>query len=639
MNRLIYAIFALLAFLLIFCNTEKEVSTSEDNYLNLAEEVKYVGMQTCMSCHPQIHETFIHTGMGRSFHYASQEKSDATFGDHAVVYDTASNFYYKPFFEKDNMYVLEYRLEGGDTIHKRLEQIDYIVGSGQHTNSHIIDINGYIYQAPVTYYTQEERWDMAPGFRGDNIRFSRLLASECITCHNHFPEFEQGSMNKYSKMPTGIECERCHGPGEVHVREKLKGNIVDTANYIDYTIVNPRKLSRDLQMDLCQRCHLQGIAVLNEGKDFFDFRPGMALNEVFNVFLPRYTNSDERFIMASQADRLRLSECYKQSEMTCITCHNPHKSIEITPRQQYNQACMSCHTDDKTICTASEEARATQNNDCASCHMPPSGSIDIPHVNITDHYISRDNILGKARVGVATGEPAFLGLKILTKDKATPEEMAKAYLAMYDKYTDSAIMLDSAWHYLQKCESAGDLPLLTAIHYYFAREDYEAIVREAAKKEPKDLNDAWTAYRIGEGYYKTGKVDVALGFYDRATSLMPYHLDFQEKMGAALIKLKRIAEAKEKLQWVIEENSKRPVALTNLGFAFALEGDLATAEQHYDTALTLDPDYIQALLNKTALRLHFRDVEGAKKLITRILVINPAHPQALSIAQQLQMLG
>ena len=112
----------------------------------------------------------------------------------------------------------------------------------------------------------------------------------------------------------------------VHVKEKLAGNIVDTTQFIDYSIVNPRDLPRDLQMDICQRCHLQGVAVLNEGKTFFDFKPGMALAEVMNVFLPRYTNSHERFIMASQADRLRLSECFKTGEMSCITCHNPHKS-------------------------------------------------------------------------------------------------------------------------------------------------------------------------------------------------------------------------------------------------------------------------------------------------------------------------
>ena len=69
----------------------------------------------------------------------------------------------------------------------------------------------------------------------------------------------------------GLIVERCHGPGEIHVEQKLAGNIVDTSKYIDYTIVNPSKLPLDLQFDVCQRCHLQGTVVLTNGSTFNDF--------------------------------------------------------------------------------------------------------------------------------------------------------------------------------------------------------------------------------------------------------------------------------------------------------------------------------------------------------------------------------
>ena len=38
-----------------------------------------------------------------------------------------------------------------------------------------------------------------------------------MTCHNSFPHFTLGSENKYQNVPSGIDCERCHGPGELHV--------------------------------------------------------------------------------------------------------------------------------------------------------------------------------------------------------------------------------------------------------------------------------------------------------------------------------------------------------------------------------------------------------------------------------------
>ena len=163
----------------------------------------------------------------------------------------------------------------------------YIVGSGQHTNSHIIETNGYLNQAPLTFYTQDGHWDLPPGFEdGNNTRFSRIIGLECMSCHNALPSFVRGSENRFTMIPNGIDCERCHGPGEVHVANIQAGKLVDTAKAIDYSIVNPRKLTWERQIDLCQRCHLQGNAILKEGKGFTDFRPGMVLSEFMDVYMP-----------------------------------------------------------------------------------------------------------------------------------------------------------------------------------------------------------------------------------------------------------------------------------------------------------------------------------------------------------------
>jgi hypothetical protein len=129
-----------------------------------------------------------------------------------------------------------------------------------------------------------------------------------MSCHNAYPNIMPGSKNKFVSIPQGIDCERCHGPGSIHVREKQLGHLVDTATMIDYTIVNPKKLPYDLQVDVCQRCHLQGDAVLAEGKSFFDFKPGQKLSDYINVFLPRYKGDQQSFIMASHADRLKQSD-------------------------------------------------------------------------------------------------------------------------------------------------------------------------------------------------------------------------------------------------------------------------------------------------------------------------------------------
>ena len=592
-------------------------------------------MESCRSCHNNIYESFIQTGMGQSFDHATKEKSDAIYNLHIAVYDPKSDFYYQPFFQKDSLYIKEYRLKDGDTIHQRTERISYIVGSGQHTNSHIIDINGYIYQAPITFYTQEKRWDLAPGFEQKNERFERLLTTECITCHNHLPDFEVGSLNKYPQMPQGIECERCHGPGEIHVREKLAGNLVDTAHLIDYTIVNPADLSRDLQMDLCQRCHLQGLMVLEEGKTFFDFKPGMRLKEVLNVFLPRYTDSHEKFIMASQADRLRLSKCYQQSEMTCLSCHNPHKSVQITERAHYNKTCIKCHQAEQKKCSAPQAKRNKQGDDCSTCHMKPSGSIDIPHVRITDHYIRKYPELGGTQSEqTETQKKAFLGLKILTKDKGHPVDMARGYIAMYDKYVASPLLLDSAKYYLNLSVLSFEQTFPTWIHYYFAKEDYSNILKQAAQMPFKQVQDAWTAYRIGEAFYKTRDYANALRYFKKASLAMPFNLDFQEKLGASHVNLQQLSEAKKVFEFVLKENPKRKIALSNLGYLLVLEGRIEAGEVLYDKAIALDPDYEQALLNKAAVRLLKKDIKTTQELLERVLSINPQNEQAKLILDQ-----
>ncbi|MBK8564515.1 MAG: tetratricopeptide repeat protein [Saprospiraceae bacterium] len=623
-TRLASSIFLalLLAWLFSFCKKTGS-STTESPFRNIRDSVAYVGMATCASCHTNVHETFQHTGMGRSFDLATLQKTAAKFGPQAVVYDSLRNFYYHPFFRDSVMYVLEYRLENGDTTHKRLEKISYIVGSGQHTNSHIINENGYIYQAPITWYTQEQRWDMAPGFRENNSRFGRWLTDECITCHNHLPEQVPGSLNRFSHMPTGIECERCHGPGKLHVEEKLKGIIVDTSKQADYSIVNPRRMPRDLQMDLCQRCHLQGVAVLNEGKTFYDFKPGMQLSEVLNVYLPRYTDSHERFIMASQADRLRMSECFaKSEELSCITCHQPHRSVEITPASQYNNACLKCHKTE--ACTENPAIRASKSDNCVVCHMPKSGSVDIPHVRITDHRIG---LTSAKTVAVAPQKKAFLGIQNLTKPNPSLLEMARGYLAMHDKYIQTPVMLDSAAFYLNQSKAKATELLPVRIHLLFLKQDWKGILAAAIQLESIPKN-GWTAYHIAEAHYNTGDYESALRHFDQALAVYPQHLDFQEKKAGTLIALKRIAEAKKLLEILLRENAKRPVALLNLGFAHALTNNLPEALRRYDQALALDPDYEQALVNKAAV-LNFQGKKAeAKGLLERVLRLNPGNGQA-----------
>ena len=612
---------AVISFFNLFCGQSSTQSVAQSPYLNHHDSVKYVGMDACRACHNQIYETFIQTGMGQSFNVASKQKSAANFGGHQVVFDKLNNLNYYPYWRNDTMYILEYRLQGKDTIHQRTERVDYIIGSGQHTNSHLMNVNGYIYQMPLTWYAQKKKWDLPPGFEnGQNARFSRAIGVECMSCHNAMPVFDNSSANKFVSIPKGIDCERCHGPGELHVKEKAQGNLVDTSTQIDYTIVNPKKLPMDLQIDVCQRCHLQGNAVLKNNKTFTDFRPGMHLGDFIDIYMPKYKGGEEEFIMASHAQRLQMSKCFETAQhtnkLTCITCHNPHVSVKVTGTQVYNKSCNTCHTSQqKNACTAASSMLTAAQNNCVKCHMPKSGTIDIPHVTVTDHYIRKP-----ASTQAKKTLKEFVGIYCINNKNSDNETRGKAYVAYVEKFSASNQNLDSAHFYLSQYASSNTDAL---IHLLYTKQDFAGVLKQAAALKPNTENSAWLCYRIGRSYFVNTNYNLAKAWYKRAVEIAANNLDFMNALGAAYIELNEFEKAQEVLDNSIAKNNKQPEPYSNLGYLYAKQMQFEAAINFYNKALALDPDFEQALVNKAAVLNVMGKKAEAQRLIQQVLKRNP----------------
>lgn len=663
LSKIVCCVFvAGIAFLNFYCNSNKsDAPVRLTNYASLLDSTKYVGKETCRSCHPDVYETFMHTGMGSSFDVASTEKTSAKF-EHALVHDKFQDFFYKPFWENDSLRILEFRLDGKDTIYKRKETINFIVGSGQHTNSHMTNSNGYLTQVPATFYTQKGIWDLPPGFEdGNNSRFNRIIGLECMSCHNAYPDFVLGSENKYNTVQRGIDCERCHGPGSVHVQQKMAGMLVDTAKEIDYSIVNPSKLPIDKQFDVCQRCHIQGNAVLNDNKSFFDFKPGMHLSEVMNVFMPVYKGRENEHIMASHAERLKMSRCFTatmeeveknksgtdlkpyKNALTCITCHNPHVSVKVADKNHFNTACNNCHNQQKNnLCTEKESVLKANDFNCVKCHMNFSSATDIPHVKVHDHFICKPIDENKI-----DGIKKLVAIAAINNPSPPSKAIGDAYIAYVEKFGFDYSLLDSALKYLPQTD-VKDLNknFKSLIQLYFLRKDYRAVITTAEKINDLDkaLNtksysntDAWACYRIAQSYEKLNDLNNAVLFYRKATMLAPFQLDFLNKYATALSVTGKNKDAKQVYERVLLENPKNQTALCNLGFLYlSVENNPSKAMELYNMALALNPDYEQALLNKAGLLLYLNNTSEAKKLLQQILKINRDNKQAKEILQQLQ---
>ncbi|MEO0312748.1 MAG: hypothetical protein RIQ89_2405 [Bacteroidota bacterium] len=646
---MVAAFLLVIIFFLVKCSNQYKVK--QPTYLATDPSNYYVGKEQCRSCHADIYDQYIQTGMGQSFGLASANKSAAKFQSTAAVYDEYRNFYYHPSMIGDSMYITEFRLLGKDTIYKRREKVDYIVGSGQHTNSHLINRNGRVYQAPCTFYTQEGKWDLPPGFEGGfNSRFSRSIQSECMTCHNAYPKQVAGSDNLYTYVANGIDCERCHGPGGKHVASKQKGEIIDTATQIDYSIVNPSKLPIALQLDVCQRCHIQGNAVLKSGKDFEDFKPSMKLSDVMDVYMPVYEGRNDDHIMASHVERMKLSKCYRVSiekaekmaseksvlkpyanAMTCISCHNPHITVKQTGSNTFNAACLKCHASKLSRDFICRGDNVGKDHNCVGCHMPKNSTIDIPHVKVTDHYIRT-----KYKATAVDSIKKFIGLACINNPHADTLSKAEAWLNYYEKFDDQKSHLDSAKVLLADFDSKSvkrNFRLL--IRWSFLKGDYYTIVKYCNMVDHAATyltlsnttnDDAWTAYRIAIAYEKV-QPDSAKKYHAIACGLAPLVSDFSLARSIHLINMGAFAEATTILDSIIKYESSHVKALVNRGFMDAKALNFNRALQYYSQALKLDPDNKMALMNSAAAHFQLRQFKPALEMLLRIKKMDPADGQ------------
>jgi tetratricopeptide (TPR) repeat protein len=296
----------------------------------------------------------------------------------------------------------------------------------------------------------------------------------------------------------------------------------------------------------------------------------------------------------------------------------------------FNNACGNCH-DIKTACTEKPSLRIAQNDNCWGCHMPKSGTIDIPHVTVTDHWI---RIPVKQQQKKALKE--FAGIYCINNSESDVFTRGKAYLSYYEKFAGESSSLDSAKSYLKNEKGITETDLLDArIHFFYLRQDYTSIVQLSRNMDVNTCANAWTSYRVGQAYQNTGVPQTAEIWYKRAVQLAPSNLDFINKLGSIQIELDNTASGINILTSSLQRNPKQPVALTNIGFAYLKQGNTKLAMKYYDDALLLNPDFEQALLNKAGLYNYLGNAQQAKIILKQMLKRNPENVQVKQLLEHL----
>ena len=145
--------------------------------------------------------------------------------------------------------------------------------------------------------------------------------------------------------------------------------------------------------------------------------------------------------------------------------------------------------------------------------MPKNGSIDIPHVRVTDHYIRKpvsEKEVNRIR--------EFIGLACINNEKVDSITRAKAFISYFEKFSSNPAFLDSAE---QLINIDGEKNLMQSfhvlVHLYYLKENYEKVLEINRKifkeaifpsKTSADNRDAWTAYRIGQSYMESSNMKI-----------------------------------------------------------------------------------------------------------------------------------
>jgi hypothetical protein len=348
----------------------------------------YVGSRVCSKCHSSIYESFSRTDMGRSMSEITPALLQRI-PTSASIFDARLNRHFEIFARDNNLYQNEYETTAdGKDAFRETRKLEWIIGSGANGSGAIVKRDGYLFEAPLSFYAKPHRWALSPGFEFGDYGFNRPILPGCIVCHSGQPlPILQGNGSfqepPFRELPIG--CENCHGPGQSHV----------AAAQMDFSpgsIMNPANLSPWLADNICMSCHQTGDArVLQTGKTYRDFRPGGELNDTLSIFLvPFSRESAPKDDLLEHYLSMRLSKCYLKSggRMGCISCHDPHlqPSAQEAPTF-FRQRCLACHTEKSCALPLSVRQHKTPADDCAGCHMPKRDLTEISHSVLTNHRI------------------------------------------------------------------------------------------------------------------------------------------------------------------------------------------------------------------------------------------------------------
>src|SRR5262245_7032720 len=352
---------------------------AEELTAQVARNPGYLGPQACAPCHA---ERVAQMEGGNHFRACREPR----LGDMPRSFDAGPHKH--PSHYPDVRFEMNRR--DGDFLQNTFQQtekgersstarIDFVYGAGPADEIYFSWTGDKLYELPVSWLHPLECWGNTPFARHGPDDFSRTTNPRCLECHNTWFAHVPGTSNQYHRdnFILGVTCERCHGPGREHV-EFHKAN---PKSLTPHAVVRPARLSRERQIEVCIQCHSNAVKYRGPA---FSYRPGEPLADHYRTISTTYPENDR---VGNQIQYLRRSKCFEKSDMTCTTCHNPHRSMEGAA---VRRACAKCH--EPAECKEQARLPAAVREQCAECHMPQRF-----WVNVNFHIADGDRCVAPGR--------------------------------------------------------------------------------------------------------------------------------------------------------------------------------------------------------------------------------------------------
>jgi predicted CXXCH cytochrome family protein len=612
----------------------------------------YADPSECATCHARIAQTYALTGMARSFARLGAGKSSR---------GTAGRLYHKP---SDRHYTMLER--DGRTYQRRHEvgvdgtatnafevEAHYVIGSGNHAQTFLHrNTDGRLFEMPVSWYSAPERrdkgegsgyWAMSPGYdKSAHQDFRRVITEDCMSCHNGYPRAPVTPLTNDGNgpvftgaLPEGIDCQRCHGPGQAHI-DAMQTENVEAGRQ---AIVNPRRFDRERQLETCMQCHLESTSgplpfrIRRYDREAFSYLPGKPLGDYFiNFDHAPGAGREDKFEIAGGAYRLRKSACFQRSEMTCLTCHNPHDIPRAAAAvQRYVAVCQSCHQDTHRS-GVPRSANVTVGATCLDCHMPKRRTEDAVHVVMTDHYIQRHR--PAADLLAPRAEPdsyeyrGEVALYYPPKLPSTPDNELYLALAQVQHGADLAGGIPRLERAIAQHRPARPDFYYELARAYAKTSNFASVVRWCEEALTRDRTFVPALKELGAAAVKLGRLADAARALEQAVALGQNDAYALADLGNVYLQQGRVDQAEQALRRALTIDAGLPKANNTAGLAALKKGDDAQAESYFRAALRVQPDLAEAQNNLANLLAGRRAYQEAAHHFEKAIRSDPAYLEA-----------